>query len=197
MPTYLIARGTGADTEAYFDLMKGLDPEKPLFVPAGGYEFFKGYFLFGKGKKQSFLIMDKGRSGIFKAEAGRLNTWALGGAGEKGFWMLGKATRPEKDEVLVKGLDIQVFGNFGERYRLFAVERLEPKILIAKDKEGDKIVAKEEMRPPGGSGINAQQLWFPADTTVKKVPRSGDLYFKLEAKHGKLGEMESSWDRVN
>ncbi len=198
MPQYLVAKGTGEDVEFYFDLMKGLDPSKPIWVPEGRYEIYQGYFTFGSGKKETNLLIGKGRSGTFPVEAGKLNVWELGGAGEKGFWMIGNVHRsPEKKSELISvGKDIQVFGNFGEQYFNFYVERLTPTVTIHRDSADGRKVGEEDMRLPGGDNIQMVDLWYPANCTIKNAPTSADLWAQLTAKHGKLGQITSEWFRV-
>ncbi|MCB9832443.1 MAG: hypothetical protein H6807_08205 [Planctomycetes bacterium] len=199
MPEYLIARGTGEDVEFYFDLMKGLDPAKPIWVPEGRYEIFQGYFLFGSGNKETNLLIGKGTSKAFEVKPGQLNVWKLGGTGEYGFRMLGDVTRSaeSKTDLVCDGKNIRVIGNWGEQYFNFYVERITPTISIRRDSENGRKVGGEDMKLLAGDGVQMVDLWYPAPCTIKNVPSGADLFYQFTAKHGILGQIKSDWYKVN
>ena len=124
-PSFLIVKGNGEDASAYYDVAKAID--EPIWLPVGGYQVRQGYFTIGKGKKQSHIFIGPGRSGVFKVEAGKVNTWEMGGSGEQGFWLLGKLSRgSDPTEVIAENKELRVFGNFGESYFGFTAEDHRP-----------------------------------------------------------------------
>ncbi|MCA9322752.1 MAG: hypothetical protein KDB53_18570 [Planctomycetes bacterium] len=194
MPDYLIARGSGEDIEFYFDLMKAID--KPLWVPSGQFKIHRGMFILDSKGEETILI-GPGRAPPFKVETGRMNIWQLGGAGEQGFWMLGKASR-SGTEAKVLGKDIEVFGNGGEQYFNFVGELLVVDAEIRKDGPEGSRVGKETMKPYKGGDPqrSVDDMFWPDNATFDKLPKSGKLVIQFSAKHGVLGQIQSDWIEI-
>ncbi len=195
MPQSLFARGSGENTEAYIDLMNAID--KPLWIPAGRWRIHKGVFVLDKKGKKTILI-GPGRSGDFQVATGKLNVWKLGGAGKKGFWMLGKVERGEKRGTLkAVGKEIRVYGNFGEEYYNFLADRLTVDVTVRKGSKDGSKVASATMKPhPGSGNFTVADLFFPESKIIKNVPGRGELFVKMTAKHPILGHIESDWFKV-
>ncbi len=196
MPQSLFARGSGENTEAYIDLMNAID--QPLWIPVGRWRIHKGVFVLDKKGKKTILI-GPGRSGDFQVSTGRLNVWKLGGAGKKGFWMLGKVERGEKRGTLVAvGKETRVYGNFGEEYYNFLAGRLTVDVTIRKGAKDGPKVASATMKPHPGSGndFTVADLFFPESKIIKNVPSRGELFAKMTAEHNVLGHIESDWFKV-
>ncbi len=191
-PDYLIVKGDGEDAESYFDVAKAFD--KPIWIPPGRYFVHLGYFTFGKGKKQKHILIGRGRSGVLEAKSGQINTWNLGGAGEKGFWMIGKFEAGDKPgEVIVKGKDILVFGNHGESYFNFYAERITPSVVIRKNDGNGPVMGKKQMKiATSGQMID---LWFPTNIKIKNTG-SHKRVGQLTCEHKILGHIESDWIRI-
>lgn len=196
-PSFLIVKGNGEDASAYFDIAKAID--EPIWLPVGRYQIRQGYFTLGKGKKQSHIFIGTGRSGAFEVEAGKINTWELGGSGEQGYWLLGKFERgSDASEVVADNKELRVFGNFGESYFGFTSQgdRPLPTIEIRKEDENGKKVGSAKTRNASGNGIQYIDLWFPANVAIKNCPR-GKLVGQLTLEHPVLGTAKSAWLNID
>ncbi len=194
-PDFLIVQGSGEDAEAYFDIAKAID--KPMWIPPGRYAVHLGYITLGKGKKQSHILIGRGKSKM-EARSGQLNTWNLGGAGENGFRMncdLSSGDAP--GEIVVKGQDIEVIGNMGEVYFNFQQDRLAPTVTIRKENGKGKVLGRKNMKVDS-RGQKMIDLWFPTDITIKNCGSSKDKRVgQLVYDHKILGKIVSAWTRVN
>lgn len=191
-PDFLVVKGGGEDAESYFDIAKAID--KPIWIPPGRYTVHMGYLTVGKGPKAKHILIGRGRSGVLHAESGRLNTWDLGGAGEKGFWLNGKfAVGAKSSEIEVAGQEVEVFGNHGEQYFNFGWDlRLEVEATVKKDDGNGPTLGKKGMRIR--SKGNETEMWFPTDAVIKNAGSgSTKRVGQLRCKHSILGSMESEW----
>ena len=195
MPNCLIAKGIGEQSSFFFDLMYAID--RPMWIPKGKYEIHRGLFVLdSKGEKT--VLIGKGRSSTFEVKTGQMNTWKLGGTGDKGFWMLGKVEAGDKKgERIAVGKEVHVYGDFGEEYFNFLAERLSPTIELRKENGNGSKIASAEMKPhTGGGEFTIADLYHPKDTVLKNVPSSGKIVARWTANHGLLGKIKSEWTPI-
>lgn len=194
-PTFLVAKGEGEFTDFYVDLMKATD--ELIWIPATTLRVAYGWIEVGRGKKAKTILIGPGRPKGFKVETGKINTWQLGGAGEKGFWLDAKIQRPVDDSraVEVDGPSVRVYGNGGEVYHNFLVHRPTPDVEIRKEDPNGSVVGRGTMKLPAGNDFPANEMYFPADFRIDRAPR-GALVGRLKEKHPIFGEMVSEWLKV-
>ncbi|MEQ1891564.1 MAG: hypothetical protein ABL998_03390 [Planctomycetota bacterium] len=193
--TWVVVRGTGNNSDYFFDVANG--GTNKVEVPIGSYELFVGQVLSGK-KQQAMkaLILPGSGSRSWKVEKGGTTKVELGAP----FGFDFKVAQDEKT-LTVQGKTIAVVGRGGETYQRLWNCVLTPEVNVRKEgaKKGKKeaklvpVGSQEELQDPDGANNDYGYAWFPLGKPIQK-PGEGTFEAQLFEKGHKLfGKIESDW----
>lgn len=193
--TWIIVRGTGNNSDYFFDVANG--GTNKVEVPIGSYELYVGQVASGK-KQQTMkaLVLPGAGSRSWKVEKGGTTKVELGAP-------FGFDFKVSQDEttLTVEGKSICVVGRGGETYQRLWNCVLTPEVNVRKEgaKKGKKeaklvpVGSQEELQDPDGANNDYGYAWFPLNKPIKK-PGEGTFEAQLFEKGHKLfGKIESDW----
>ncbi len=200
-PAALVAKGTAENNHYFYNLMDCAD--KPMWVVPGEFDFYEGYIARGKDAKRETIYIARGPDmKWFDVKEDRLNTWKMGGSGERGFHFVAHTSTERKDGkniIRLVGRNIHIQGNAGERYSFIMTGPVLPTLEVAAGADSTKVAIKKRMRSPERADLNEtmDNLWFPKTMELKKSFSSDEYRFKLSCDYKPLGRIESDWIRGN
>ncbi len=195
-PAWLILRGEGALSNAYFDLAE--NGKKGVALPVGQYKLVFGILRKGKKTQMAKCVILPGSS---------VPTWHVE-AGKELTLHLGAPYRFEFEAALngstlqVSGASVTVVGSGGETYQRTwnCVPKPEVSWRKAGTKKGSKgesmmlVPSLEERDESGQSKYTFAQTWKPLDFTLDLKKPEEKIEVQLVEKKNKLfGDIESAW----
>ena len=186
-PVALYVRGVGNSGGGIFDLAgsrNGID------VPVGRYELLGGVLRTGKAHGIRKAIILNGRHTGTIVTEGETAELAVGGP-----YFFNFKRELGREDVVVKGASVTVWGAEGEQYERFWHCAPKPEVFTRKPgrkKAGRGTRMRAVVDPTMLSKEGFAASWHPLDSTIRKGEGLVEVKL-LEEEHPLLGEIESEW----
>lgn len=175
----------------YKDAIFNVADGKPMVVPYGYYQLFRGQLRKGKGKKILFATILTGKNEVFLVDENKTTVQKLGAP-----YDVHAVLEKDGDNVVVTGQGMTVYGAALEQYGFFYPDAYKP-VISLRVKGGRTIAKGKKMTQADETETrkSTENAWHPKPFKVKGSG-SATYEFRANMTSKLLGKVKGKWNEA-